>query len=102
MYRDIKRILPLLIVAALLIGGASWFAGLIGRPELAASLQWIGIAVAATGVAHIQRRILLPKIDLQALGSKASEQPTGAGLAFLGLCYLVATLIQTLAAVSAR
>lgn len=58
----------------------------------AAVVYSVGVVLVLSGVTHITRRMLLPKVDAQQLALMALGSPTGAGLAFIGFCILMSTL----------
>lgn len=54
------------------------------------SLSAIFVIVAA---AHIIRRVLFHYVDLEPTFDRATESPMGAGIAFLGVCVLVSSIV---------
>lgn len=44
---------------------------------------------------HVIRRVLFPRIDLQALVFSSLKNPVGAAIAFASICFLLATVVAS-------
>src|ERR1017187_705667 len=82
--RESLRLLPLLVVA-----------GLILIPDSSSAVVWfsLGITLLLTGVSHVQRKLLFPYVDLEAVYQKAAETSSGAAAVFASIVALLATLM---------
>ncbi len=91
---DVIR-LTLLVAAGLVL---IWLAGShlssVGLPAAAAPpVEFAGCAFIATALAHVLRRVLFHRVDLQHFAHRAYEHPVGAGLVVLGLCMVIQALM---------
>lgn len=70
--------------------------------EVGPLMTAIGVAVLLALASHITRRLLFHYLDLGDLAKKALENSIGAAIVFASVCYLLAVLINTSAALYAR
>jgi hypothetical protein len=92
-YADLRRIVPITLIVALLFAAEAWLPSASGRAELSPLLTSAAMVVLLAGISHILRRIFFPDLDLHAVADKASAHPIGAGLVFLGVCAVLAVLL---------
>ncbi|MDO8771912.1 MAG: hypothetical protein Q7K57_25005 [Burkholderiaceae bacterium] len=53
----------------------------------------VATGVVAVAAAHLSRKGLFDYLDMEVLAKKASEEPTGAGLVFIGVCIVIFGLL---------
>lgn len=87
---DIKRVLILIALSALLILVSEPIGLLSNIPALSPFFLFSGLTVFGYALTHVVRKILHPYVDMRKLWEKASEESTGAGLVFLALAIIVA------------
>lgn len=93
-WSDIIRTLVPILVGGLLIYGSVPAALFFDEPSLAALGLWMGwIMVAGGALAHIVRRIMFPYIDMRNVAAEGVKSPVGAGLVFLGMCFVIGCLV---------
>lgn len=90
--RDTLRVAALFSLSALLFFSSDHLPGMLGERSLAPLLASLAMIVAMLAVTHVLRRLLFPRLDLQALALRAAEAPIGAGLAFVGICGVLVAL----------
>lgn len=79
------RLLILLVPAALVLAA--------DLPVLDTLLYSLAAMFMVVAFAHIVRRVLFHYVDLELVEAKASESPTGAGLVFFGICFLLSSFV---------
>lgn len=96
----VRTVLPI-VIGAILIFGSIPVAKWVDEPSLATLGLWMGwMMVAGCALAHVVRRIMFPYIDLSKVAARGTQSPVGAGLVFLGVCFVIGCLV--LASGSAR
>lgn len=68
-----------------------WLTELKSNLHIAAYMTGFGVTVSL--ITHITRRILFPYINLSQYAKKALEEPTSAGMVFMGICIIIAFTI---------
>lgn len=87
---DVTRLVLITLAAGLLL----WLSGQrLPDATLAPLFTSTALVLFICAISHLTRRILFPKVDLQALSEKAKEQPLGAALVFMAIVGLLGTLI---------
>ncbi|GGY07014.1 hypothetical protein [Paludibacterium paludis] len=95
--RDAVRLTLLLLGGLTLVALADGHLALFGLPPAAgAPIEFAGCALFATAMAHLIRRLLFHRLDLQHFALRAFEHPVGAGLVVLGLCMVIQALMPIL------
>lgn len=57
-------------------------------------LYAVGVTVLLAAVTHLTRRVLMPRLDLQAFALAALPNPVGAAIVFAAIVYLLGVLLQ--------
>lgn len=91
--RDTIRLGIFAAIAGLLLWLSNWLPAAIEEPDLASYLFRASLVVGAAFATHLTRRVLVPDLDMGAIGKLALASPEGAGKVFLGLCLLLCTLL---------
>lgn len=92
--RDLSRVLGLLAIVAVLLLASVWMPKLTGEAVLAPLASTIAITAAVAAFSHLNRRLLFPRLDLQDIARTACGSPAGAGLVFIGICGVLAVIIN--------
>jgi hypothetical protein len=62
-------------------------------PELGVVGWWLALMFFMAAASHVLRRVLFPYIDLKKVAAKAVESAVGAGLVFLGVCFVIGCMM---------
>jgi len=92
-FRDSGRIGFLLALVCGLLWLGAWLPGLTHEAALSPLLTSASMVLALAGLSHCTRRVLFPRLDLQAIALKATENPIGAAIVFLGIAMVLSVLI---------
>lgn len=91
--RDGVRIVGTTMLASLFLAIDEPLAIFLRRPELAPWFMFAGLALYGTVVAHIVRRIMFSYLNMGEVAAEARKGNTGAGLVFLGVCFVLGILM---------
>ena len=89
MLSDLRRIVPLIVIGWIIIRFSPAFAVWSKEPAYSAWGLFIGGSFYAGAMTYTLRRMILPKIEVTPLVREAVKTPTGAGLVFLGICFIM-------------
>lgn len=92
-WADLARTVGLIALGLLMFYGSTPFAKWLGESSLSYLGYICGILVLLVGITHPLRRMLFPYIDLRRVAAQAVKDPVGAGLVFLGMCFVIGCLI---------
>lgn len=93
MKRDLMRVAGLLLLGLVLVVVAP-IMGKFVDAGLSGAAYSLGLVALIAGFSHVTRRVLMPRLDFQQFAARALETPMSAAVAFIGLCYLLSTLIS--------
>ena len=85
--REVYRLLPLIGAAVLLLYS--------DKGGMSVVLYMIGILLLISATSHIVRKILFPYLDLKLFVDKALEQPSSAGMVFLGMSFIIGMMVYS-------
>jgi hypothetical protein len=95
-FRDLMRLVPLILVGALLVLCAAPVAKVLNEPTFAAWMVMCGAGFFLAALSHVLRRMLFPQMDLQKYAQAARQDPVGAGLVFVGVCIVLAAFVMAM------
>lgn len=90
---DAVRVTVMVVVAVVLLVASTPAAQVLGEPALAPWGMFAGLAVFGVALSHVFRRALFPYLDLRDVAYRAMTAPAGAGLVFLGVCVVLASML---------
>ena len=90
---DITRVGLMVIVAAVLLFASTPLALLLGEPALAPWGMFTGVSALGVALSHVFRRAMFPYVDLKDVATTAKQSPAGAGLLFMGVCFVLGCLL---------
>lgn len=90
---DVMRVASMIAVAVALLFGSTPLALVVGEPALAPWGMLAGLSTFGVALSHVFRRALFPYLDLKEVAIRAQAHPVGAGLVFMGVCAVLASLL---------
>jgi len=90
---DCWRVAFLLLMSFLLIWGSAEAGLYTGESMMSPLMSSMGAVVAIAFLSHVTRRVLFTRLDMIVFARKALEQPIAAALVFLGVCFVLSSLI---------
>ena len=93
LHRELTRVALLSVLGLLFILASPFLAEQTNIVALAPWGLFLGGAFFVAAISHVMRRAFFPQLDLQLIARLALLHPIGAGLVFLGVCWVLAALI---------
>lgn len=101
LYADIWRVAGILIAALVVLKLSPLIAGALLEPGIEVFGVYTAMLLGGVAISHVVRRFLFPGIGMRRTAGEASITPQGAGLVFLGMCIVLASVILSVRPVSA-
>lgn len=101
LWSDAWRVSGILIAAIVVLLGSPFAAGALGEPGIEVFGVYTAMLLGGVAISHVVRRFLFPGIGMRRTAGEASTTPQGAGLVFLGMCLVLASVILSVRPVSA-
>lgn len=92
--REVFRVAVLIIIGLMMIHLSPQYAMAWGIPALSPWGLFVGGMFIAAALSHIMRRALFPKLDLQAIATRAiMHESMSAAVVFVAICAVLITLL---------